>query len=1197
MTRSSKQLLERLKKARGHLRSRAGDAPEAVEPLATSKSADALFEKASSGAKPAPTSVLFVRSDSYGDLILFAPVLAELKRQWPRTRFGLILKARHQDVIPLLPSGIEYLTTDADPYRGKASEYPHSTALADAVRAFAPEVLVAPSYEKSWLHALAAASVPDARRISVGPAAFDANTVDHFTQAGLGDCSTLFPEVVTVDRAAHELDKGAHLVGHLCQTKVASLTPSIRVPEKTEAEAKAVLGRLGLKAGRFVVCNPAGSANVALKSWSPENFAAVVDWLENQEGVRVLLAAHTSEEATVQAVLSHSTTARKQPAVWLGSHGELALLAGILKSARAYVGNDTSTIHLAEALQVPVLGIYGGGTWPRFSPSLPRSIAVVHPLPCFGCGWDCHLVDAPCVKLVRPPDVIAHLPRLLAPANRHVDGERIVQLSRLPEDQLVTYQRSRERAVETERDRQARLAQVLVLTRELSARDRTIADLHRRQVDAARRTETASAESLAYQQKLDQLAEKLRATEVDSGNRLQQIKVLTAAVNTARDECTSLRQQLEATGGAQQIEKKLLEEQKRQVADALAAAKAAADGAGAQTDTLRRENEALRTQSSELTLKVRLLEEEIRNLKIEHGVVTSRAAYLEPMVESLRQENLAASDSHRQAAWKNEEQLRAITSERDHLRQQYADQQAKLADLNRQLTESQTELTARTTALAAATAKASQLLEAANSEKAALVARLSEVSSGLEQRTAENRDLTARVAAVSADLARVRQEQGAEREAGAAALRQKTEEAAKSAEAATRSQTQRAHLEAVLGRHAQELEGCRKEIARLHGLLSQATDTHEADLVARRNHDEAVAQLRALLATAEGALRASEERYISLQTALSNAEQACEAERNSRLSVEGQRDALQAALAAEEQSRAAENRARLSAEEQRDSLQSSLSAAKAETADLQSALAERVNQLAQEQAEFADQKERLLARVRQLEEVASDRDHQLELRAREAERLANRLSETTSSLENALSTVHDRGATIAELEASLSESLARLSETESQRAALEQALALGNAELSRAEAELLDAKRLIAVLRDEGADRDRALRNLAARAGNEAESHRQVQAGLREEIASLGAALAAKTADEANLSVRLQELEALMAARVLQLESTLAAVREQAEQQRSALERALTATRATLAEERTITRAHRRSAMLLAERIQGLVQGGSTRLS
>jgi hypothetical protein len=61
--------------------------------------------------------------------------------------------------------------------------------------------------------------------------------------------------------------------------------------------------------------------------------------------------------------------------------------------------------------------VFGGGTWPRFVPAARRSISLVHPLPCFGCAWDCPFGDAPCLKAITVPDVTAALLEILRDSN------------------------------------------------------------------------------------------------------------------------------------------------------------------------------------------------------------------------------------------------------------------------------------------------------------------------------------------------------------------------------------------------------------------------------------------------------------------------------------------------------------------------------------------------------------------------------------------------------------------------------------------------------------------------------------------------------------------------------------------------------------------------------------------------------------
>jgi hypothetical protein len=47
-----------------------------------------------------------------------------------------------------------------------------------------------------------------------------------------------------------------------------------------------------------------------------------------------------------------------------------------------------------------VVAAFGGGHWPRFLPRARRSFVATQELPCFGCGWECWLLDPACITTI-----------------------------------------------------------------------------------------------------------------------------------------------------------------------------------------------------------------------------------------------------------------------------------------------------------------------------------------------------------------------------------------------------------------------------------------------------------------------------------------------------------------------------------------------------------------------------------------------------------------------------------------------------------------------------------------------------------------------------------------------------------------------------------------------------------------------------
>jgi ADP-heptose:LPS heptosyltransferase len=72
--------------------------------------------------------------------------------------------------------------------------------------------------------------------------------------------------------------------------------------------------------------------------------------------------------------------------------GLIALLAG----ARAVVTNDTGPVHLASALDVPVLAVFGPNTPVIYGPLSRGSVAFYRELPCSPCLTTANYRSSPC---------------------------------------------------------------------------------------------------------------------------------------------------------------------------------------------------------------------------------------------------------------------------------------------------------------------------------------------------------------------------------------------------------------------------------------------------------------------------------------------------------------------------------------------------------------------------------------------------------------------------------------------------------------------------------------------------------------------------------------------------------------------------------------------------------------------------------
>jgi heptosyltransferase-2 len=98
-----------------------------------------------------------------------------------------------------------------------------------------------------------------------------------------------------------------------------------------------------------------GATNSSAKRWVPERYAAVGDRLADGLGARVVLLGGPNEVALAEEIRS----LMQKPTLFLAGETSLGELMGVLESLAILVTNDSGPMHLASALGVPTVAIFG----------------------------------------------------------------------------------------------------------------------------------------------------------------------------------------------------------------------------------------------------------------------------------------------------------------------------------------------------------------------------------------------------------------------------------------------------------------------------------------------------------------------------------------------------------------------------------------------------------------------------------------------------------------------------------------------------------------------------------------------------------------------------------------------------------------------------------------------------------------------
>ncbi len=418
-----------------------------------------------------PKTIVYLRPDTIGDLILFTPALGLFMAEWPKARHVVVVREGYESLAPLFPKGLEWLVVHLNPFKQRPSECRMALeSLQGALEGIRPDLILAPTLNRTWLEVAVAAHFADVRSAVLGNAAVDPNFAESL-RLDLGiDPAKAFRETVEADRSLGEVESQHRFAEQLIGRKLPRKLPRVDIPAEATATAAAILAKHGLSGGAWAAVFPGGGVNVSLKSWPAERFAEVVARLGIKEKIPVLLLGHGDEAGVLDQVAALAAKlGGPRPAVWLGRDGEIPILAALLRESRFYLGNDTGAMHLAAAAGRPVIGIFGGGTWPRFRPSALQAVCVVQPLPCFGCNWDCHFSDAPCVKTIPAADVLRGLEVLLAAADAPVDS--VVESHALPAETITLIAATAPGIAALKRDRVDRQHKIEELKAETDLKD------------------------------------------------------------------------------------------------------------------------------------------------------------------------------------------------------------------------------------------------------------------------------------------------------------------------------------------------------------------------------------------------------------------------------------------------------------------------------------------------------------------------------------------------------------------------------------------------------------------------------------------------------------------------------------------------------------------------------------------------------
>src|SRR5258708_15305233 len=316
--------------------------------------------------RAAERQLLIVRLSSMGDVIHTLPAAALLRKALPEATIGWVIEERWS----------ELLCARDYPLDGPLSEQKPSVNRVHCVRT------------KEWRRSpLAPATWADLRSSlgEVRKARYDA-AIDFqgAIRSAVIACWSGAREIIGFavprespsrwfykknvhTRGAHVVEQNLELTAELTG---AAGVPKAILPRDPAGEAWCDRYLEEIKATQLVLLNP--GAGWGAKQWPVERYGAVARELAG-DGYTIVVNHGPGEEELAQTVVSSSDGAARPVRC------SLAELIALTRRASLFIGGDTGPLHLAAALQVPVVAIFGPTDPARNGPFGTKSIVLRNP--------------------------------------------------------------------------------------------------------------------------------------------------------------------------------------------------------------------------------------------------------------------------------------------------------------------------------------------------------------------------------------------------------------------------------------------------------------------------------------------------------------------------------------------------------------------------------------------------------------------------------------------------------------------------------------------------------------------------------------------------------------------------------------------------------------------------------------------------
>ena len=226
---------------------------------------------------------------------------------------------------------------------------------------------------------------------------------------------TIDPRLKNLHQSYYYLDLVERLLG--CPRTIESISSSnvplplenppgqwLKITSPRKESARRLLLQEGISGRKPIVGVNPGASFGSAKRWPKERYAELLDQLANEQETDIVIFGSSAEVNIAKAI----AVGMRHPPVILSGRTTLSELIALISCCDLFITNDSGPMHLAAALQIPMLAIFGPTDEVATGPNSVKAVVIKKKVECSPCLLRECPIDHRCMTGISVEEVYSH---------------------------------------------------------------------------------------------------------------------------------------------------------------------------------------------------------------------------------------------------------------------------------------------------------------------------------------------------------------------------------------------------------------------------------------------------------------------------------------------------------------------------------------------------------------------------------------------------------------------------------------------------------------------------------------------------------------------------------------------------------------------------------------------------------------------